>query len=247
MVVKRPKRTSNMMKLVRQARASADRKTMHRKRFDMYRKNWDWKGMVGSAACIKWGFRDLENLDVVLKMFTGRTRAVQAGGNIGLFPKRLAEEFAEVVTFEPDENLYNALRINAPERNIKAYRCAVGEASGGVKLSSERRDSSGRASHEGLTHICDAGDIPMVTIDSFEYKECDLIYLDIEGYEIHALRGAVRTIERCRPAICVEINRNIEYYGATADELRTFITSFDYVAVDARNSDEAFLPREMVK
>lgn len=229
------------------ARLRADRGSMHPRRFTRYRPKWDWKGMIGSAACIKWGFRDLENLDSTLPLFSGRKLAVQAGGNIGLFAKRLAEEFETVVTFEPDTDLFRALKINAPESNIVAHQKALGDKTGGVSLSAERRDNSGRAAHEGLTHVSGSGTIPMVRLDDYKYPCLDLLYLDIEGYELKALRGAGETIARCRPVIGVEINRNIEFYGDSAADLRGMLSDLEYLCVLKRNSDEIFMPKELVQ
>ncbi len=168
--------------------------------------------------------------------------AVQAGGNLGLFPKRLAEEFDSVLTFEPDARLYDKMKINAWESNIKAYRAAVGCERTPVSISSARRDNSGRATHEGLTHVSGSGKIPQMMIDDLNLAHCDLLYLDIEGYEYNALRGAWQTIQRCKPVIGVEINRNIEFYGCSANELRDYICSFGYKLNFAMNSDEVYVP-----
>ena len=41
-------------------------------------------------------------------------------------------------------------------------------------------------------------------IDSLNLQICDLIQLDIEGFEYQALVGAKETLERCKPVIIVE-------------------------------------------
>lgn len=211
-----------------------------------YRPKWPWFQMLGSSDCLKWSFRDLRNLDEALKLFKGRTLVVQAGGNLGIFPKRLAEEFKRVVTFEPDEGLFNRMKKNAPEKNVEAHRAALGDSTDPVAVATKRRDNSGRAVHEGLTHVSGPGVIPQVRIDDFNFPVCDLIYLDIEGYELHALKGAVETIRRCRPVIVVEINRNIKYYGTSPEELRQWIVDQGYSHAFSMNSDEAFVPNDKV-
>jgi len=207
-----------------------------------YRPRWPWEQFLGSSACLKWSFRDLQNLDAAIRLTPGRRCVVQAGGNLGIFPKRLAEEFDRVITFEPDAKLFAALKTNAWEGNIEAIRAAVGCDREPVSLSSRRRDTSGRPTHEGLTHISGPGVIPKVRIDDLALKACDLIYLDIEGYELHALRGAVKTVERLRPVIGVEVNRNIQFYGHTAEDLRGWIKSRGYRLSFAMNSDEVYVP-----
>lgn len=218
------------------------RHTLNYQLLRKYRRNWPWTRFAGSAACLKWSFRDLQQLDKAMKLTRGRACAVQAGGNLGLFPKRLAEEFARVITFEPDERLYAATKRNAPESNIEVIRACLGYDRTPVSLSGKRRDSSGRPAHEGLTHVAGAGAIPQVRLDDYDLPACDLLYLDIEGYEMFALRGAEKTIDRFRPVIGVEINRNTSFYGIDAGELRKWITSKNYMLSLRMNSDEVYTP-----
>lgn len=215
---------------------------MMRKHLYEYRSRWPWESFKGSASCIRWTFRDLKNLDRTLLLTPGRSVAVQAGGNLGLFPKRLAEEFKNVYTFEPDSKLFDYMTCNAPEQNITSFNAALGETNVPVSVRMSRRDTSGRPVHEGLTHVCGEGSIPQLRIDDLKLSACDLIYLDIEGYELHALRGASRTVEKFRPVIGVEINRNIEFYGFSAQQLRDWIISHNYKLAFEMNSDEVYTP-----
>jgi FkbM family methyltransferase len=223
-------------------RKIVDRYKLNVTKMQLYRHQWRWSEMKGSAACLKWSFRDLQNLERTLGFVKGRSVAVQAGGNLGLFPKRLAESFAFVLSFEPDPQLFEWAKHNAPEPNIKFVRAAIGNSRESVSLSQKRRDTSGRPTHEGLTHVCGRGDIRQVMIDDYDLKACDLIYLDIEGYELNALKGGIKTIQKFRPVIAVEINRNINYYGTKPDELRSWIIGLGYRFVFSMNSDEVFVP-----
>lgn len=218
---------------------------MNMSRFRHYRPKWDWAGIVGSAACIKWCFRDLENLDAALALFSGRSVAVQAGGNIGIFAKRLAEEFSIVHSFEPDKTLFEQMQINVTEENVFMHQVALGASREGVRMECSRRDNSGRAVHEGLTHVAGPGDTPQMLIDDLQLTECDLIYLDIEGYELNALCGASETIDQCRPVIGVEINSTSAHYGFSREQIRDFFEKRRYLLKVERNSDEIYVPWEL--
>lgn len=209
-----------------------------------YRKDWPWSQMRGSAACLKWSFRDLRGLDEVIAIVPGRALVVQAGGNLGLFPKRLAEEFVRVITFEPDPKLFSHLKQNAPEKNIEPVWAALGECNDPVSVSSKRRDSTGKPDHEGLTHVSGSGNIPQVRLDEMSLPCCDLIYLDIEGYELHALRGATETIARCRPVIAIENNKNAKFAGFTREQVSAWVLERGYKFVMRVNSDDVFVPQE---
>ena len=220
-------------------------RSLNMRKLKAYRPTWRWEKMIGSAACLKWSFRDLANLDAALKFVPGRSAVIQAGGNLGLFPKRLAEEFGAVYTFEPDPHLFEQLVYNAREPNIVKIQAALGSVRNKVKMACHRRDSSGRSSHEGLTHVAGSGIIPQLRIDDFAFLNIDLIYLDIEGFEFFALQGAEETIRRCMPVIVVEINANLVHYGLTADALRKYIVELGYKHVLTMNSDEVFVPRPL--
>lgn len=209
----------------------------------LYRPNWPWGTFEGSEAALKWAFRDLRNLEEALLLVPGRKVVIQAGAELGLFPKRLAEEFKFVYTFEPDPDLFMKAARTAPERNILRYQAALGFDRKPIALSSRRRDSSGRASHEGLTHVTGSGHIPTMRIDDLSLEVCDLIYLDIEGFELLALQGGQKTISRCKPVIGVELNGNCEHYGYTDQQVRSWIHSNGYERKLSMNSDEIWVPK----
>lgn len=204
--------------------------------------NWNWRAFMGSERCLKWARRDLAALDAALGYVAGHHACVQAGGNLGIFPKYLARHFETVYTFEPDGELFAALMFNAREPNIVKLQAAVGIHRDPVRMECSRRDGSQREVHEGLTHVAGPGVIPCLQIDDLGLPVCDLIYLDVEGYEFHALLGAAKTIERCRPVIGVEINRNIEFAGYKADDVRSLIASHGYAHRLTMHSDEIYTP-----
>lgn len=204
---------------------------------------WDWSRFRGSAAALKWNRRDLWSLSAVLEHVREKRVAVQAGGNLGIFPKALARVFETVYTFEPAPDLFAKLMSNAPEKNIIKFQAALGNVPKLVGLSRVRRDGKAE-NHEGITHVAGDGNIPTVRIDDLWLPVVDLLYLDVEGYELFALWGAHDTIQRCRPVIAVEINRGIEFVGHSRDDVRTCILNHGYRLLDKVQSDEFFGPAE---
>lgn len=126
-----------------------------------------------------------------------RTRtAVQAGGNVGLWPRRMAEVFSRVITFEPDAVSYECLAANVSTDKVLPIRSALGDFDGMCDVS-----------HKSLgSHKVIAGDaVPMLRLDSLDLQDVDLLQLDVEGSEGAALRGAEETIRRCYPIIHIEL------------------------------------------
>lgn len=203
----------------------------------------DLSRFKGSAEALKWNRRDLPNLDAVLAMVPGRTCAVQAGANLGVWPARLAQSFAAVYTFEPAADLFVTMTANAPAPNILRYQAALGYDRGLVGVSRVRRDNKPNA-HEGITHVVAGGVIPTLRLDDFALPVVDLISLDVEGYETFALKGAADTIARCRPVLVVEVNKNLLYMGLTEDDLRRQIAAFGYIQVTRLSKDDVWVPTE---
>jgi FkbM family methyltransferase len=204
---------------------------------------WDWMAFKGSRECLERTIRDLRYLDRAIKLTKKRRVAVQAGGNLGIWPKRLAESFARVLTFEPDPITFSLLATNAPERNIERHHAALGNIRTTVGISRVRLDGKPNA-HEGTSHVVGDGEIPMHRVDDYSLAACDLIYLDVEGYELDALRGAEKTIRRCRPVIAVELNRNAALVGSSCEATRRFILSRGYRFIERKSADEIFVPVE---
>jgi FkbM family methyltransferase len=204
---------------------------------------WPWATFRGSASQMKWLRRDLPNLDRVVARVPQRRVAVQAGGNLGLFPKRLAATFETVYTFEPAPALFPLLLANAPEPNIIRLQAALGFRRDFVATAQVRRGGPGEA-HEGITHIAGPGPVPTLRLDDLALPVCDLLQLDLEGWELYALKGAADTVARCRPVICVEVNRNLGFLGLQPDDVRSFVTGLRYRFVERLESDEVYVPAE---
>ena len=203
-----------------------------------------WEDFRGSRLGLKWNRRDLPNLDRVIAHVPKKRVAVQAGGNLGIFPKRLAMVFETVYTFEPEPNLFVKLCHNAPESNIIKIQAALGDSHKGVRMSGKRRDGK-PDTHEGITHVAGDGPIPTLRLDDLELTVVDLIQLDLEGWELYALRGARDTIRRCRPVLCVEINKSLGFVGIQKEVVRDLIVDvFGYVPIARLQSDDVYLPKE---
>lgn len=210
----------------------------------LHKHTFEWGKFQGSAEALKWNMRDLTSIDHVLSVVTGRTACVQAGGNLGVFAKYLSRFFGAVYTFEPAPKLFRHLNTNVTESNVIRLQVALGETPGLVDVACSRRGPRPGQVHEGLTHISGHGLIPTLRLDDLHLPVVDLLYLDLEGFELYAMRGALRTIARCRPVVAVEINQNAGFYGVEQDDVRGFLISRGYQFHSRVQSDEVFIPSD---
>ena len=77
--------------------------------------------------------------------------------------------------------------------------------------------------------------IDLITIDAFTEStglKVDFIKIDVEGYELNCIRGAVNTIKDNRPAIfCEAINKNI------TNEVVSFLSDLGYEGFGSLETD----------
>jgi FkbM family methyltransferase len=137
-------------------------------------------------------------MPIVLPLVKEKRVCVQAGGNVGVYPLALAKVFDQVITFEPDAANFDCLSINADKSNIQRWWGALGAEQGQCSVVPTERDNCG-------AHKTVPGSAVWVdTIDSIPLDACDLIWLDIEGAEADAIKGAMATIEKFSPIIVLE-------------------------------------------
>ena len=151
---------------------------------------------------------------------------VNGGANIGALTVPIAKLVPKgrVYAFEPQPEIYALLKRNARNRkNIIASDYALWHSNGVTKM---RKLQELEHPNIGGLIINDPGGslvIPTVTLDHWlEGKDVDLIFLDVEGCETNALKGAKETIKRCRPVLYVE-----DHPGFNSD-VGAYVRSLDY-------------------
>ena len=157
----------------------------------------------------------VKDLDKAIIHCENRRCVVQAGGNVGIWPMRLAEDFGEVWTFEPDEENFRCLKKNITQKNVRFYNAALGEK---IATASLERNPKNAGAH----YLKQGEDFPVLTIDSLCLPSCDLIVLDIEGPEPLALEGAKETLKKHRPVLMVEDKGLSEKFGFPQGWSETF-------------------------
>lgn len=131
-----------------------------------------------------------------------RRNAVDIGAHIGLLSFYMSKDFETVLAFEPMEEHRACFDLNMQGAdNVALYHLALGESSTGCAMETRTPGSSGdtQVAMEGP-----AGPVPMRPLDSFNFSHVDFIKLDCEGYEELVLRGALETLDRCKPCVMVE-------------------------------------------
>lgn len=172
-----------------------------------------------------------------------RRVAVQAGGNCGLMVAPIAEAFAAVYTFEPDPTNFRCLVANITEPHVlkfQAFLGAPGEPLRGM-LGDRHNCGAKRAMTDDEQVRLGAGLAPVIAVDQLGLRHVDLLMLDVEGYELHALRGAIETISRCRPVIVAELIGQAAVYGIEDAEIVGWLADMGYAQVARVVRDTVFV------
>lgn len=159
---------------------------------------------------------------------------VTAGAHIGMYTRFYSKEFKTVYAFEPDPLSFECLVNNVKENNVIKMQCALGNDNRVIEL-----DRSGP--HKHLTYKVgepsEIDYIPMIKVDNLGLRACDLLQLDVEGYEYEIMKGAVETIAKFHPVIIAEKNLN----GNIEKEILEFLTPLGYKFVDQTRHDNIWV------
>jgi FkbM family methyltransferase len=144
---------------------------------------------------------------------------VDVGANIGIYSEFLSGCVGPtglVYSFEPSPD--NFKRLSAATRdlsNVRLAQAAVGERSGECELYVSEKLNVDHRTYKADRDLRRAVPAEMVALDDYfeSGQRVDLIKMDIQGYELHALRGAQRVIQENR-----DINLLLEFWPAGLEQ-----------------------------
>jgi FkbM family methyltransferase len=135
------------------------------------------------------------------RLLSRDSRLVFAGAHLGalLVPLALRSGSRNIVAFEPNPETHRLLEMNLALNglaSVNAHRVAVGPREGSIRFARNRLNSgNSRVSQDGEVVVA------MATLDSVlqaDLSAVDLLVMDTEGFEVHAIRGASQTLARTR-------------------------------------------------
>ena len=140
-------------------------------------------------------------------------RAIDIGAQIGTYSYELSKFFKNVESFEPITESTNLLKAyTSIKKNIAIYN---------VGLSSKNEDKpffipfipESDQLNFGLGSVIDPGGvrkvitIPVRCLDDYNFQKVGFVKIDVEGNELEVIYGAMKTINRERPVMLIEIEQ----------------------------------------
>jgi FkbM family methyltransferase len=162
--------------------------------------------------------------------------------------------------FEPMPATYDILcrnmQINKIE-NATLYKKGVAEIEGIARYGWIPEGNPGGAALDDnpmgkpvwIDRITQHIPVELVSIDSLHLHQLDFMKIDVEGYETLVIKGAMNTINRCKPIIIMEVWMN--HFGAFDLEYTKLVfkdlLDTGYSVIHVGGPDFLFVPHEKIE
>ncbi|MCL2682900.1 MAG: FkbM family methyltransferase [Bacteroidales bacterium] len=168
---------------------------------------------------IKNGMYEKANIKKLYELLPQNGIFFDIGANIGIYSLNLCRKAEHVFAFEATKTTYDKLSKtvkNNEIKNIQLYLNAVDDKDDAEveifeTLSEDNTYDIGRNSmHSGNVL---ANTVKTITLDTFveqnNISKIDVIKIDIEGNELYALKGCMKSIKKYRPVILCEVSSEL--------------------------------------
>ncbi|PWT99362.1 MAG: hypothetical protein C5B51_27370 [Terriglobia bacterium] len=160
---------------------------------------------------------------------------------VALMLSRIVGTQGQVIAIEADRHCVNIGRENCERNqaaNLEIVHGAIAAKSGEITFTLDGHvDNPSQKSARVV--------VPAYSVDDLaeRYGMPDVLFIDVEGYECEALRGAAKTLSY-KPDCFVEIHvgAGLEDFGGTVPELLEFFPEAHYTLFTAKPDGSAFVP-----
>ena len=133
--------------------------------------------------------------------------AIDIGAHVGIWTRRLANDFDEVIAFEPMPKHIECHKNNCVGlENVTLNEIALSNKNN-TQVMTTKDNNSGMS-----TLMTPKWKLPATiviietrTLDSYNFPKMDFIKIDVEGWEEQVLKGGMDTILKYRPRMYIEI------------------------------------------
>lgn len=171
-----------------------------------------------------------EDVDVIKKILRPGDSFYDIGANIGqisIEAALLVGASGAVTSFEAHPRTAQLLRNNVELnglQNIRIVQAAVGEKCGWVSFTDEKSDDQNGVSDNG--EIC----VPMLNLDVLtDGEKIDLLKIDIEGYELSAIKGASQIIKSVDFIYFEAWDAHFKKYGYSFFDLHEHLSEMGFI------------------
>ena len=168
---------------------------------------------------------DQSALGQYLPLFPEKGVLINVGANIGCYAYAFLKKASEVICFEPNPPVFECLRHNLGNfSNTKLFNEAISDSIRPFEMG----ECDGNFGAVPIVHKNNSA-TKTNYIDNFNFKSIDFMLIDAEGSELNILKGAVKSINKFKPIIVMEINTHLlERLKATKEDIFNFLENQKY-------------------
>lgn len=199
-----------------------------------------------SRALLERGKYDWEEVIRLVRLTDAASHIVFVGSHIGALLVPIVRESGclSVVAYKPSPRNYQMLqmnlRLNAID-GVVANNMAVGAEAGKLRFTENRINSGNSRVSRDQGEI----EVAVVTLDESlprAWQKIDLLVMDVEGFEVNAMRGAATTLAKTQRLYVEFAPEQLEEQGSTVEEFVALVHGhFDSVYVMGRQP--VFMPK----
>lgn len=211
--------------------------------------NWSYISTDKDSALVDYASRftiedkctwQANTLDYILSLYNKKTfrRCIDAGANYGFLTVGFSRYFENVDAFEISSDIRNHLLENTKTfPNVKIHEGGLYKENTQVNFQLSPSSGTSRITlneNDTLENV--------ITLDSLNYTDVDLLKIDVEGSEDDLIKGAENTIKSSLPIIVVEIHcMRDDISFKKRQYIFNFLFSLGYKLIDVRHHDFLFV------
>jgi FkbM family methyltransferase len=184
----------------------------------------------------------------LLKYINTNDVVFDIGGNIGQTSLNIAKKignYGKVYCFEPYPENFEALKtnisLNKNINNLIIENLGLGQFESSMKMYKNCIHNSGgnriisNLQNEKFQELVD---VEIKTIDNYckenNINNIDVIKIDVEGFELFVLNGAIHTLQNLSPKLYIELcENNLKEHGSTPQDIIDYLSKFNYNIFDS--------------
>jgi len=163
------------------------------------------------------------------KFLKKKRRFIDIGGNRGIYSFFYSSHFKKIECFEPIKEITNKL-ASSRKKNISIHNIGLSDKNAQkilyipyIKktLATPLASLNKPVKTEYLERK-----INIKALDDFKFKDVDFIKIDVEGNELNVIKGSIKTIEKYKPILLIEIEQR--HNQENIESIFNFIKSLGY-------------------
>lgn len=157
--------------------------------------------------------------------------SVDAGANKGVYTYWLEHLSKHVHAYEPNPKMFNVLKRGAGSKATVHY-AALSDQAGEFALRIPKNTRGGYSNQGGSLNHDKVGDsygevmVQTRRLDEEPIQDIGFLKIDVEGHEMAVLDGALKTIERDRPTLLIEMEQ--QHTGRPIEDDLKRVTDLGY-------------------